>query len=859
MLLLPGEIQSIQQAGGKGFRLKQLADLGLRVPPFVIIPNDFLFTELQNCENPAEIIKNKVFPEGWKNKLATFFPGAKEKYFAVRSSGVNEDGLQFSFAGQFKTKLFVSFEGIDEAVKEVLLSAYSDPIRVYSQQHKMNAPHSMAVVIQEMVEAEISGVAFGINPVSGNENEKIISSVFGLGEGIVSGELDADHFVMKENEIEKKAAEKTYGLFHSGNGKIEKRNISSENQKAFTLNDDQLKEISSVLGRLHKELGCAQDIEFSYCKNIFYLLQTRPVTSSGKKKDNSQYIVWDNSNIIESYPGVTTPLTFSFILSSYESAYRLFSEYLGVDKKTIEQNREVYANTLGLINGRVYYNLKSWYHMLALLPGYSVNARYMEKMMGVKEKFDIPESYRISKSKAWLRIFKMAFRMYGRYLSMRKNRKKFYDLLNEVISSYKSINYDNKTAAEIIQLYIDFEKKLLCEWKAPLLNDFFAMIAFGRLQKKCDTLKLNSENPNIHNDLLCGSSDIISTQPIHRTISIASFIINDQELKSFFCGHNEKEIWQHLLKGKYPQLKKKIDAYIHDFGERCVGELKLETVSYSSEPSRYVKVIKSYVEENIVTTTLSGSMEEKLRKNAEEKVKDKLRLRPLRYYFFTKTLSKARELVSHRENLRYERTRAFGIVRELFIQTGKKFKTLHLIENEHDIFYLTKEEIISFSKGTSVNSDLRFLIALRKKEFDRYTSLPVPAERIKTYGLVYENNDFYEHETFSSGSNTLKGTGCCPGIVRGKVRIVRDPSEISSLNGDILVTSSTDPGWVTLFPSASAIIVERGSLLSHSAIVSREMGIPCIVSVTGLLKTLKTGDEIEMNGNTGEITLLNIS
>jgi len=102
----------------------------------------------------------------------------------------------------------------------------------------------------------------------------------------------------------------------------------------------------------------------------------------------------------------------------------------------------------------------------------------------------------------------------------------------------------------------------------------------------------------------------------------------------------------------------------------------------------------------------------------------------------------------------------------------------------------------------------------------------------------------------------LKGIGCCPGRVKGKVRVILNPDEISSLEGDILVTSSTDPGWVTLFPSASAIIVERGSLLSHSAIVSREMGKPCIVSVTGLLKTLKTGDEIEMDGGTGEIKII---
>jgi len=123
-------------------------------------------------------------------------------------------------------------------------------------------------------------------------------------------------------------------------------------------------------------------------------------------------------------------------------------------------------------------------------------------------------------------------------------------------------------------------------------------------------------------------------------------------------------------------------------------------------------------------------------------------------------------------------------------------------------------------------------------------------------GTVYHLNDFFSTGKVELVEGDLKGIGCCPGKVRAKVRVIRDPGEVSSLDGDILVTSSTDPGWVTLFPSASGIIVERGSLLSHSAIVSREMGKPCIVSVTGLLKTLKTGDWVEMDGGTGVIKLV---
>ena len=131
-----------------------------------------------------------------------------------------------------------------------------------------------------------------------------------------------------------------------------------------------------------------------------------------------------------------------------------------------------------------------------------------------------------------------------------------------------------------------------------------------------------------------------------------------------------------------------------------------------------------------------------------------------------------------------------------------------------------------------------------------------PSERISTHGIVYTENDFNSIAETLTLNGDIKGIGCCPGRIRGKVRVVNSPDECNSLNGDILVTSSTDPGWVTLFPTASAILVERGSVLSHSAIVSRELGIPCIVGITGLLKVLKTGDEVEMDGATGELKLL---
>ena len=851
--------------GGKAKNLFRLTEIGIKVPQFIVIPQEVLMSLLPqeilhlHYKEITGFIQQIHIPQNTIEDIISKFSATK--YFAVRSSATDEDNTDFSFAGQFESYLFVTKENLADKIKNVWCSAFSERVTEYRENNNLQHTSGIAVIIQEMIDAEAAGVAFGINPINGNKNEKWINAVLGLGEGLVSGRLNADQFIITNGTITTQLAEKTHQIVLDSvnNGGIKQIAAAKEKQHLPSLTHAQIIGLETILENLYIEYGTPQDIEFAVKDDKLFILQARPVTALHKINDKTgAYIVWDNSNIIESYPGVTTPLTFSFISRSYEGAYKLFCGYLGVSQNIIKQNERVFANTLGLMNGRVYYNLKTWYHMLAMAPGYSINARFMESMMGVKERFDIPENYRLSKEKAWWQIIKMSVNMYFRFLSLREKRREFTALLNTIIYDYKKINFSEKKADELMQLYLVFEKTLLNEWKAPLLNDFFAMIGYGMLQKLCKKYMISS-NPNIHNDLLCGSSDIISTQPIHRSIALATAISADPALKELFLSENEITIWKKLSAHKsenYRSLKKDIDSYIADFGDRCIGELKLETISYTQEPSKFIKVLKSYAETGITAAKTSGKTEEEIRTNAERELEEALKNKWYKKWKLKRTLKTARDLVSARENLRYERTRAFGMVREIFSAIGQRLYSEGIIENARDIFYLTKEEIFSFTEGTSVTQNIKALIALRKKEFESYRQQEPPSERFATYGTVYHSNDFFNVSKVEKLDRDLKGIGCCPGVVRGKVKVISDPDKASPLNGDILVTSSTDPGWVTLFPAASGIITERGSVLSHSAIVSREMGKPCIVSVPGLLKMLKTGDEIEMDGSTGLIIII---
>jgi pyruvate,water dikinase len=219
-------------------------------------------------------------------------------------------------------------------------------------------------------------------------------------------------------------------------------------------------------------------------------------------------------------------------------------------------------------------------------------------------------------------------------------------------------------------------------------------------------------------------------------------------------------------------------------------------------------------------------------------------------------LQNARSMVLERENLRFERTRLFGRVRRIFREAGKRLHASGALDQADDVFYLQVEEIRGYADGNAVTADLKPLVALRQAEFERYRKSEGPPPRFETHGPVCDPRSIQAKSAPSStgqDGDERRGIGCCPGTVRGNVRVVRDPRSAQLPAGFILVADHTDPGWIMLFPSAKGLLVERGSLLSHSAIVARELGIPAVVSIPGLLDWLRDGDEVELDGARGTV------
>ena len=883
-----------EKIGKKAQNLFELAIQGFNVPNFSVITNKYfkevILNEIKenarNTENYYEINDwNSIFNENAEQKIENIIKVITdhkiskdfqeeiestvkdEKYYAVRSSSVEEDSSSFSFAGQFETFLYIKKENMIEKIKDVWISSFSSHVMKYRKEGSINNEINVpAVIIQEMINSDKAGVGFSANPVNGNYDEAVISGTYGLGTSIVDGDENGDLFIYdkKTKKIKKEIrTKKIRQVLDFENQKIKTEEINIEEE---VLTNDEIHELGENIINIEKYYGKPQDMEWAFEKGKLYILQARPITTLQKTNEKtSNTIIWDNSNIVESYPEITLPLTFSFIRKAYSDVYKRFSEITGVPAKVVESYQVVYDNMLGLLKGRVYYNLINWYKLLMLFPNSKGNSKFMEQMMGVKKELseeNLNENLLEAEEKmtGWekfrnrLEKYKAGFTLFMNMFLIEKKAEKFYKIIDENLNG-KNSNLDNKNIKELKKYYKFLENKFLKNWEIPIINDFLVMVWFGLSKKMAEKyIKENFEEK--HNILIAQEgNDMISVEPSRYIKKMSNMLRQDNSLqnkiKTIIKNNDESRI-DGLKLTENIKFNFLFNEYMEKFGDRTVHELKLEASTLKEEPIFLIKMIFSLsMTENTQEHTKRNISEE------QKKIYDSLKINPVKKYLLKKTVFYAKKFIKLRENLRYERTKVFGTVRKIMKKMGTHLKNDNLINNEKDVFYLTVDEIFGLVDGSIIDVDLKKLIELRKEEYKKYESAAILPDRFLTRGFLGENF-YYEDlaENSQLDENTLKGTGCSKGIVKGKVKVVLNPMNTEIEDGDIVVTKSTDPSWVMVFPLLKGLIVEKGSLLSHSAIISREMNIPAIVGVQGATSILKTGDIVQFDGSTGIIKKL---
>jgi rifampicin phosphotransferase len=798
-------------------------------------------------------------------------------FVSVRSSALDEDGAERSFAGCLDTSLFV--RGVDEVRAAVLRcwrSAFSPRSLAYRATHgALDATIGVAVVVQRMVDGAVSGVLFTADPTSGDRAQTLLTATWGLGEGVVSGRLACDTFVVsgagaKGATIERDVVDKSHAIVAAAGGGTHEVEVDPARREVSCLDDAQLGRLTALGRAIEAAYGMPVDCEWTWSDDGPYFLQARPITTiapaaAASAAAGGKRRLWDNSNIIESYDGVTTPLTYSFARRAYATVYRQAFEVLGTPAAELDRNTMYFDQMIGLLGGRIYYNLESWYAVLRLLPGYRFNAEFMEQMMGVAESADFSaERPQLSAARRYVvelpRLLAALTQLGARLVRVDTLIDDFYRNFGEAYADFEALDLGQLGLDELVSTYLEAERRLLQRWQAPIVNDILAMVFFGAMRKALTAWGLG--DGGLYNDLLCGEGGLESTEPTRNLLTIMADVRRDPALCELLAAEEPAVVAARVASDpRFGWLAVRIESHVARYGDRCVDELKLEEPTLRDDPTFLYAALKGYLSAPPVTVEEMETRERRIRAEAEARARAHLGRNPARRRSFDWLLGRARLHVKNRENLRFARTRAFGLVRRLVLAMGARLAEAGRLDRADDVFYLEIAELIAFSRGTGTTTDLRGLVEVRRREFAGHRAAAPLADRFWTEGPVYldpktagQPASGEQAEQAATGA-VLQGVGASPGVTRAPARLVTDP-HATQISGDVLVANRTDPGWVPLFPSAAAVVVERGSVLSHSAIVAREFGIPCVVGIRDALSRLRDGQLIEVDGHRGTVTVL---
>jgi pyruvate,water dikinase len=889
------EIPASGQIGGKARNLAVLQKHGMPVPPWLVLSveafDEFLGDGLREfrqmlaapvtlatveewSRSLQEQILARPFPaslrETLESQVKLRFPAPEKTFFAVRSSATDEDSARFSFAGQMESYLYQRFgEDLVEAVKRCFASAFSHRAMVYRLHQGLPILGVRpAVIIQEMVFGEVSGVAFTGHPLTRNPYHLLVNATYGLGEGIVSGELDADSWVLDRNGtiVTRTICQKDAMIvFDEAAGEGTCKAAVPEAQRSVpSLSDAVLKELAARFRVIETDVyrGVPQDIEWCVRDGEIFILQSRPVTTLAHINTLEELTIFDNSNVIESYSGVTSPLTYSFITRSFYGSYKGWIRSVNVPEHTVQALEPVLRNMLGYVNGRVYYNLLNWYRMLMVLPGYEENIRYHEQMIGVKMAFDLSET---RAEGLWANVvhgfeqWRIRATMFTTLLFFESVSARFTKNFYRKVGHYLDEDFHRYSNRQLMEIFHEVLINCGHNWNAEIMNAVGTMIAFGKLKRFVTALEIPDVDA-VQNDLLVAEGDIASTKPTQEIIKISEWLRARPEFFELFVSEPEERLMALILNSqeeRFAELRGMLRSYIREYGFRAMNELKLEESTIREDPTFLFTMLKNYLKREAADIGRLQGADRQVRERAEALVFGKCP--PLKRWKLKRLLKRARYHVKKREELRFLRTKYFGIERSVFNAIGRHFQKAGLIESAKDIFFFKVDELQEMVEGRSPDVVyLRELLALRKRE-QAENLKKESTERLYFYGDLAEQRYvevLSEVEVAlgaeSADPDVFKGTPCGPGLVEGQAKVVLSSDE-ATLNGEILVTKRTDPGWIPLFPSISGLLIERGSVLSHSAVIAREMGIPTVVGLRKITDKVKTGVVLRINGGSGVV------
>jgi len=749
--------------------------------------------------------------------------------YAVRSSATAEDLPQASFAGQHDSYLnIVGLPSILQHIRKCWASLFAERAVVYRMRNGFDHRKiSIAVIVQKMVFPQASGVLFTADPVTSNRRLLFIEAVFGLGEALVSGRVSADGYKVRDGEIvEKRIATKTAAVHGKKEGGTESVPMAPERRQAQVLTDGQILQLARIGGRIEAHFGRPQDIEWCLAQDTFYVVQSRPVTTAFPVPDagDGEYRVYVSVGHQQMMTDPIKPLGLSFFLLTTRAPMHTAGGRLFVDVTPLlasPHSRETLLRSMGehdpLIQDALMTIVERDFHD----SGTGRSRPDMPAASQAPPELDpgaVPDLIR--RSEASIEECKQTIRT--------KSGAGLFDFILEDLEQLKETLFHPQCLGVItaVQHALRWINEKMYEWLGE--------------RNAADTLS-QSVPGNVTSEMglaLLDVADVI--RPYPELIAYLRRTKNDgflEELVKFDGGKEARDA---------------IRAFLDRYGMRCPGEIDITRTRWAEKPATLIPLILSNIKNH--GPNAGRRKFERGRLEALEKERELLlRLKSLpdgeRKAAETKRMIDIiRNFSGFREYPKYAMMNRYFLYKQALLEEAGRLVHAGVIGCREDIYYLTYEEL---RDAVSAGKLDRRIISGRKDEYRYYEKL-TPPRVITSDGEIVTG----KYRRGNLPETAIPGLAVSSGVVEGRARVVFSLENAELEEGDILVTTYTDPSWTPLFVTVKGLVTEVGGRMTHGAVIAREYGLPAVVGVEGATGRIRDGARIRVNGTEGYIEIL---
>jgi len=772
----------------------------------------------------------------------------EEKAYAVRSSATSEDLPLASFAGQQDTYLnIIGKDAILRHTAKCWASLFTDRAVIYRIQNGFDHRKVyMSVVIQRMVFPQAAGVLFTADPVTSNRRVLSIDSGFGLGEALVSGLVNPDIYKVREGRIvDKKISAKKMAVCALPEGGTAEREIEPERQNRQTLSDEQILQLEGMGRAIEAHFGCPQDIE--WCMNgedgspdrsdVFHIVQSRPITTLFPVPENDGLIrVYVSVNHQQMMTDALRPLglsVFGLLYAGrpvYKAGGRLFMDL--THDLALPESRNIVMGTLGRGDPLI----KNAIISLTQRKGFMES---LPRGQGVVRGGGAGGSRAMC-----LRVSRI----------LRKHPTIIQDLMAQSEASIRDLRQriagvsGDELFAFILQDHQQLKANLfdprsgaaISAWASALYWLNTNMEEWLGEKSVADTLSQSVAN-NVTSEMglaLLDVADVVRQYPA---------VIE-------YLGHADAETFFDDL-AKLPggdAVSCSLRAYLDKYGMRCSGEIDITRTRWSEQPTALIPMLLSNVknfEPNASSVKFeqgrleAEQLERELLSRLEQLPDGKRKAKKTR-----KMISVLRSVTGYREYPKYAFIQRYWIYKQALLKEAAVLVQKGCIREKEDIYYLSFDELREVVRTNKLDYSV---ITRRRAEHAVYEKLMPP--RVMT-----SEGEIIAGESLGGKipRDALAGIPVSAGIIEGRARVILKMEDAAIEDGDILVTTFTDPSWTPLFVSVKGLVTEVGGLMTHGAVIAREYGLPAVVSVENATKLIKDGQRIRVNGTEGYVEVL---